>query len=69
MAPIVTGDVNPGALEDLVRLCVELDRHRRDSGGDAGAGGEPGAARPDTTPAWEALERAIIGKAMTGIST
>src|SRR5258707_2287376 len=25
MAPIVTGDVNPGVLEDLVRLCVELD--------------------------------------------
>src|ERR1700757_3089406 len=29
MAPVVTGDVNPGALEDLVRLCVELDWHRR----------------------------------------
>ena len=25
MAPIVTGDVNIDALEDLVRLCVELD--------------------------------------------
>ena len=25
MAPIVTGDVNVDALEDLVRLCVELD--------------------------------------------
>src|SRR5438477_12927438 len=29
MAPIVTGDVNPGVLDDLVRLCRELDRHRR----------------------------------------
>ena len=29
MAPIVTGDLNPAALEDLVRLCVELDSHRR----------------------------------------
>ena len=29
MAPIVTGDVNVDALEDLVRLCVELDRLRR----------------------------------------
>src|SRR6266853_6533957 len=28
MAPVVTGDVNIDALEDLVRLCVELDRHR-----------------------------------------
>ncbi len=26
MAPFVTGEVNPAALEDLVRLCVELDR-------------------------------------------
>ena len=34
MAPLVTGDVNIDALEDLIRLCVELDRHRR--AGDAG---------------------------------
>ncbi len=26
MSPIVTGDVDPSALDDLVRLCVELDR-------------------------------------------
>ena len=32
MAPIVTGDIDVDALEDLVRLCVELDRLRR--GGD-----------------------------------
>ena len=51
MAPIVTGDVNVDALEDLVRLCVELDRLRRD-----------GRARPDTTAAWAALEQAVIGK-------
>ena len=38
MAPIVTGDVNVAALEDLVRLCVELDQLRRD--------GEP---RPDAS--------------------
>ena len=38
MAPLVTGDVNIDALEDLVRLCVELDRHRR-AGGDAAGGG------------------------------
>ena len=29
MAPIVTGDVNVDALEDLVRLCVELDKLRQ----------------------------------------
>jgi hypothetical protein len=57
MAPIVTGDVNVDALEDLVRLCVELDRLRQ--------GGE---ARPDTTAAWAAIERAVIGKAVDLLS-
>ena len=38
MTPIVTGDVNPGALEDLVRLCVQLDRLRRHR---PGGGSEP----------------------------
>ena len=52
MAPVVTGDVNVDALEDLVRLCVELDKLRRD-----------GEARPGTTAAWAALEQAVIGKA------
>ena len=32
MAPFVTGEVNPAALEDLVRLCVELDRLRHQPG-------------------------------------
>src|SRR5271165_3007581 len=70
MAPIVTGEVNPAALDDLVRLCVELDRLRHHprtgtdgaSHGDTGGGDAPG---PDTTLAWEALEQAIIGKTMT----
>ena len=90
MVPFVTGDVDPGALEDLVRLCVQLDRLRHDPRGGAvgpdgagpGASGDgagttgpgtgggqdstgcgPAAAAPDTARAWEALERAIIGKA------
>src|SRR6266487_3193484 len=49
MAPVVTGDVDVGALEDLVRLCVELDARRRDGTRDA---------------AWAALEQAVIGKTM-----
>jgi hypothetical protein len=53
MAPIVTGDVNVDALQDLVRLCVELDRLSQDP-----------QARPDTTEAWAALEQAVIGKAV-----
>jgi hypothetical protein len=52
MAPIVTGDVNVDALEDLVRLCVELDA-RRDGTRDA---------------AWAALEQAVIGKAVDLLS-
>ena len=66
MAPIVTGDVNPAALEDLVRLCAELGKLRHASDADAGTGtDEPG---PDTGPAWEALEQAIIGKAVDLLS-
>jgi hypothetical protein len=53
MAPIVTGDVNIDALEDLVRLCVELDARRRDGARDA---------------AWAAVERAVIGKAIDLLS-
>jgi hypothetical protein len=60
MAPVVTGDVNVDALEDLVRLCVELDRLRQ--------GGQGGEARPDTTAAWAAIERAVIGKAVDLLS-
>ena len=57
MAPVVTGDVNVDALEDLVRLCVELDKLRQ--------GGE---ARPGTTAAWAAIEQAVIGKAVDLLS-
>jgi hypothetical protein len=53
MAPIVTGDVNVDALEDLVRLCVELDVRRRDGTRDA---------------AWAAIEQAVIGKAVDLLS-
>ena len=57
MAPVVTGDVNVDALDDLVRLCVELDKLRRD-----------GESRPGTTTAWAALEQAVIGKAVDLLS-
>ena len=91
MVPFVTGEVDPGALEDLVRLCVQLDRlrhHPRGSGSEDGGTGSdgtgtgpaaagacpdsndpgPAAAAPDTALAWEALERAIIGKAVDLLS-
>ena len=63
MAPVVTGDVNVDALEDLVRLCVELDRLRRADDGD-----RPGTPAADTTAAWAALEQAVIGKAVDLLS-
>jgi hypothetical protein len=53
MAPVVTGDINVDALDDLVRLCVELAARRRDGVRDA---------------AWAALEQAIIGKAVDLVS-
>jgi Domain of unknown function (DUF222) len=65
MAPIVTGEVNPAALDELVRLCVDLDRLRHHG---AGGGISAPAPAPDTTRAWEALEQAIIGKAVDLLS-
>src|SRR5262249_52267330 len=64
MTPLVTGDVNLDALDDLVRLCVQLDELRRSAGEDAGQA----APAPDSTRAWEALERAVIGKAVDLLS-
>ena len=67
--PIVTGDVNPAAFDGLVRLCVELDRLRHHPGTGTGDGdGDQSAPAPDTTRAWEALEQAIIGKAVDLLS-
>ena len=59
VSPIVTGDVDPGALDGLVRLCVELSR-RNDA--DREPAGGP------SSPAREALERAIIGQAVALLS-
>jgi hypothetical protein len=61
MAPIVTGDVDVDALEDLVRLCVELDRLRRDGDG-------PDTPAAGTTAARAAVEQAVIGKAVDLLS-
>ena len=97
LTPVVTGDVDLAALDDLVRLCVQLDklRHGDRGGGDGGdrtCGGDggdcdgsdcdgdgsaaeaagtaadgsasPAAPGPETSRAREALEQAIIGKAV-----
>ena len=73
MAPFVTGEVNPAALDDLVRLCLDMDRLRHHprtgtSGEAADVDSGQGAPGQDTAWAWEALERAIIGKAVDLLS-
>src|SRR5216683_7209984 len=69
-APVVMGQVNPDALDGLVRLCVELARlHDAHANSTAGPQDGTGAvAGPDTTRAWEALEQAVIGKAVDLLS-
>jgi hypothetical protein len=47
VAPVVVGDVNPGAFDDLVRLCVQLDRLRHGIAPGTGAG-QDGATGTDT---------------------
>ena len=71
VTPVVTGEVNYAVMDDLVRLCVQLSKLRHhgtddDTGAPAGAGA--GTAAPDTTRAWEALEQAVIGKAIDLVS-
>ena len=75
--PVVTGDVNLGALEDLIRLCTELGQLHRDCRRD-----RPGRRRrrtrhrrtpaplagPDTARARDALTQAIIGTAVDLLS-
>ena len=68
MAPIVTGEVNPAALDDLVRLCVQLDRLRHHHAPRTPAPAPRAHPPPDTTRAWEALEQAVIGKAVDLLS-
>ena len=60
MTPIVTGDLDVGVLDDLVRLGAHLDRLRRDG---------TGAARAQDTPHVEdILEQEIIAKAIALLS-
>ncbi len=80
ISPVVTGEVDPGALDGLVRLCVELSRWADPAPGGADPGDadpgdadrgdadrEPTAGGP-SSPSREALERAIIGKAVELLS-
>jgi hypothetical protein len=75
--PVVTGDVNLGALEDLIRLCTELGQLRRHH--DAGTGQDDGASEPgtpgpggdggpDRARSEDVLTQAIIGTAVDLLS-
>jgi hypothetical protein len=56
LVPVVTGEVDPGALDDLVQLCVRLAGHGEDR------------EAPLTAHAREMLERQVIGKAVDLVS-
>ena len=75
ITPVVTGNIDPSALDDLVRLCVELDRldHAADrpepeaeATGTVPAPGPADPADPAAVPpgllSREAIRQAIIGK-------
>jgi hypothetical protein len=96
VTPVVTGDVNPGAFDDLIRLCVQLDKLRHgftpgpatghdgadgqgcedgtDGCGPASAGDSADDSGPEIPAAFgggrsrEALEQAVIGKAVALLS-
>jgi hypothetical protein len=82
VTPVVVGDVNPGAFEDLVRLCVQLDKLRHGTGGSLsgndgndGNGGNGADGSLQDVPAAlggdrsrQALEQAIIGQAVELLS-
>jgi uncharacterized protein DUF222 len=80
VAPVVVGNVNPGAFDDLIRLCVQLDRLRhgapRHEETMDGTGSRDGArdGGPEVPVAFgggrsrEALEQAVIGKAVNLLS-
>src|SRR5580693_5288169 len=74
ITPVVTGDVNPGILDDLVTLCLQLAGHGprcqpqpdatpADEPGPAGSGEPPSGVALLSSMSREAIQRAIIGKA------
>jgi Domain of unknown function (DUF222) len=65
LTPVVTGDVDPGVLDDLVRLCVQLDRIEHRTGP---ADGEDAHTQPEGSLSRETLRQAIIGKAVDLLS-
>ena len=65
VTPVVTGDLNADAFEDLVRLCVHLDRLRHGASQEQPAEVPAGFAGKMSR---RAVEQAIIGKAVELLS-
>jgi hypothetical protein len=74
LTPVVTGNVELGVLDDLVRLCLQLAGHaahcapppdagRAGQHAPASPAGPPGGLAQLTAMSREAIQRAIIGKA------
>jgi hypothetical protein len=71
LIPVVTGDIDPSVLDDLVGLCVHL--HRLDHQGSLGEPAPDHAAGPAPAPrpggqAREMLQHGIIGRAVDLVS-
>jgi hypothetical protein len=74
VTPVVTGNVNPDAFDDLVRLCVQLDRLSHGTPQNTGTADNTDSSGQDVPVAFrgsrsrEALEQAVIGKAVELLS-
>ena len=64
--PVVTGQIDPGALDELVNLCLQYSGHGPQCG--VGQDASPAAPRPPTDEALEMLRHAIISKAVDLVS-
>jgi hypothetical protein len=64
LIPVVTGGIDPAALDDLVALCLHYAGH----GPHCGAGHHISPQPPPTDQALEMLRHAIIGKAVSLVS-
>ena len=82
VSPVVTGQIDPGALDDLVGLCLQFAGHGPHCGSAAAPAADPAPAahppsgedsrpsgpRPPTAQALEMLRHAIIGTAVDLVS-
>jgi Domain of unknown function (DUF222) len=71
--PVVTGQIDPGALDDLVGLCLRYAGHSphcEATSADPPGGDDPSPSspRPPATPGLEMLRHAIIGRAVDLVS-